>query len=74
MVFLHVNIWGDRSQQLRNTWFGFLVCVIFLLLRVCLSECPFLYDNLLWAVPERFGLAMVVAVLSTTSSCNVCLQ
>ena len=53
-------MWVDRPTRLRNTWFGFLAFVIVLLKRLCLTERPFLYD--------KFGLAMVVAVLGTTSS------
>ena len=36
LIFIAVLIWADRPTRLRNTWFGFLAFVIFLLLRVCL--------------------------------------
>ena len=46
--------------------FGFLAFVVILLLRVSLSKRPLLND--IMADSSKFGLAMVVAVLSTTSS------
>ena len=36
ILIVFVLIWVDRPTRLRNTWFGFLAFVIFLLVRVCL--------------------------------------
>ena len=57
----------EWPTRLRNTWFGFLVFVIILLLPVCLwVNAPFCMIS--WAAPRKFGLSMVVDVLATTPS------
>ena len=46
-----VLICVDRPTRLRNTWFGFLAFVI----RMSLSESPFLYDIMGGSVKIRFS-------------------
>ena len=62
-----VLIWDDRPTRLRNTRFGFSPLLYFCSYVYVFNDWPFLYD-IMGGSLRRFDLAMVVAVLGTTSS------